>query len=660
MQNCIKHSLSSLQPRWLPDCPVKRAKILAISICIVLFLTSYSESGEEKTAPDSSPIEESFTAALGETTVKVEQFGYSLFSQSSAGFVSSTDIPASPGYLLGAGDEIVVHLSNMVEEEYRRRIDRDGNIFLPKIGKLTLGAKTFADAEKLVKEKIAGYYKNVRVSVSLGAIKSVRVFVVGEVEKPGSYQISSLSSPLQLLYLAGGVTKTGSLRNIRVMRRNKQIASLDLYPFLLSGESGQDIRLASGDTVFVPPIGKVAAITGNVKRPAIYELKGEISLEDLINMAGGLMPYAYLSRLQIIRVEDFKKRILFDMELGSADERQLEETPVKGDDLVRILSIDREIRNFVSLEGLVKHPGEYELKPAMKLSDLLNPEELLPEASLEQGEVVRTGKNGKTEIIEFSPEELFKGSQNEDVLLQQRDRVVVRSAWKETWKVLVTGEIVMPGQYVISSGEKLSSVLRRAGGYTSRAFLRGTVFTRKTVQEKELQNLNEFVRNTRALLTKQEQGADPDEKSLIDEGKTLLDELSKKTPPGRIVLHLADPEKLKNSDSDLVLEDGDMVYIPKHPEVVSVLGEVNNPGTTIYQKGKSLKYYVDKVGGFTRNADKKYTYIIKPDGTATGRSSFISEGDAIIVPQRVRTRTGKIVKDVIDMLLAAGLIAAAL
>ncbi len=355
------------------------------------------------------------------------------------------------------------------------------------------------------------------------------------------------------------------------------------------------------------------------------------------------MPSASLARIQIERTENFQKKVLLDVEPKN-------NLFLKDNDLIRVFSVEKRIYNSVSLEGMVKHSGDYQLKLSMRLNDVLTPEALLPEASLSQAEIVRLKDDGSIEIIEFSPKKLFKGDEQENIALKRWDRIIIRSTWERVSRVQVKGEIKFPGRYIVSCGERCSSLIQRAGGYTARAFLPGAVFTRESVKREEKVNLKEFIQRQATILEKEKSGATDEEKRLIAEGEILLKELSDKIPLGRIVFCLEPLQEFKGSSDDIILEDGDALYIPKTPAAVSILGEVNRPGAICYQEGKNLNYYLKKAGGFTKNADRRYLYIIKPDGTATTKSLLIGRGDAIIVPQRIRTRTGKIIMDIVHML----------
>jgi len=615
----------------------KLIKVFAINFLFLVICYLNVGAKEEKTL---SPIENSF---LVESKEVLRQFGYNIF-EAAVGFVAPGNIPVPEDYLLGPGDEVVINLWGPFEKEYRETIDRDGNLFLSELGKIGLGRKTFSEVRKNLKERLNRCYKNTRIDIGLGKVRTIKIFVIGEVKRPGSYQVSGLSNLLNALYLAGGPTKNGSLRKIIVLRKGIRKTSFDLYPFLLSGDTESATRaMADGDTIFVPPIGSVVAICGEVKRPAIYELRERTSLKNLIDVAGGFLPSASLARIQIERIENFRRKILLDVE-------PKKNLFLKDNDLIRVFSVEKRIHNSVSLEGMVKHPGDYQLKPLMRLNDILTPEALLPEASLNQAEIVRFKSDGAVEILEFSPKKLFKGDEQENIALKRWDRIIIRSTWEQVSRVRVKGEVKFPGQYIIRRGERCSSLIRRAGGYSPEAFLPGAVFTRESVKKKEEVNLRKFIQRQATLLEKEKKGATDEEEQLIAEGEVLLKELSDKVPVGRIVFRLEPLPEFKGSSDDIILEDGDVLYIPKTPAAVSILGEVNNPGAICYQEGKNLNYYLKKAGGFTKNADGKYLYVIKPDGTATTKPLLIGRGDAIIVPQRIRSRTGKIIKDIVHML----------
>ena len=610
-----------------------REVILLLTFLFSLSIFLYSQ--------ELSRIEKSFSSFTYPS--KLKQFGYEVFSYRSQGFSLSQKAPVGGDYILGTDDELIIDIWGEFEKEERVKIDRDGNIFLHRIGKLFLAGKRFSEAEKILKKKLLHYYKNINIDVSLGKMRRIRVFVVGEVKKPGSYEVSPISNILDILYLSGGPTKDGTLRNIKVIQSSGKKLSFDLYPFLLTGKI-QNIYISDGDVIFVPLIGKVAGIWGEVKKPGIYEIKSKTSLENLIEMAGGFLPSASISKIQVERIEKFKKRKLVDL---LPFDKGLSHFLLKNYDLVKIFHIGKKIYNYISLEGKVKNPGEYEFREGMKLSNILKEDSLLPEASLEQAEIIRMKSNGEMEKIIFSPKDIFQGKK--DFKLSRWDRIIIHSAWKLTGKVKIEGEVKFPGEYTLLPGEKLSSLIERAGGYTKEAFLKGALFTRKSIKKEEKENLKILFSQYKSLIQNEEKNLDRGNMFLLEKAKALLEELPKREPSGRMTICLEPLNKLKNSTYDIMLENGDYLYIPKIPSTVHVMGEVKNPSFFLFKKGKQWHYYLKEAGGYTHYADRGNVYLIKPDGSATTILRSIEPGDTIVVPVAAREKIGQILRDLFKL-----------
>jgi len=244
----------------------------------------------------------------------LRQFGYKTFLTSPTTFTPVENLPVRADYILGPGDEIIINIWGMIEDRYELMINREGSVVIPTIGKVYLQGLTLEQAEKLIKEKFARYYKGFHLSISMGRLKTIKVFVIGEVNKPGGYELPSLATLFTALYAAGGPSKMGSLRNIKLIRDDKVIAVADFYNFLIYGNKKEDKRLFSGDTIFVPPIGDTVAISGNiVKRPGIYEIKKSVSLEELINLAGGTLPFGvnYEVIIESLKKSEKSKKYIF-------------------------------------------------------------------------------------------------------------------------------------------------------------------------------------------------------------------------------------------------------------------------------------------------------------------------------------------------------------
>jgi protein involved in polysaccharide export with SLBB domain len=492
----------------------------------------------------------------------------------------------------------------------------------------------------------------------MGRLRTIRVYVVGEVRQPGSFTLSSLSTVTNALFSGGGPLKLGSLRNIEIKRNHHTVGTLDLYDFLLRGDKTRDFRLESGDTIFIPPIGSIAAIAGEVKRPAIYELKGPTRVNDLIEMAGGLTPQSYLKRVQVIRAKPNAEREVVDLDLTTlqANGDSPVDIELRNGDLVKIYPTDPRIYNTISLAGVVKYPGEYEIKPSMHLSQLLPRGSVLPEAYLNGVEVIRFKEDLTTEVISADLKKAWAGDQAQDIALRPRDQFTVRSEFQGHKSITIAGEVRLPGTYTVRSGERLSSVIKRAGGFTEKGFLKGAVFIRRSVQEVERKRMEEFMRLQEDRLLAERYSFMAGLQSISTQtaggGLTMADynyaqkreqlkEVASRVTIGRIVLRLDEPEKLTGTPNDILLEDGDTLTIPQKPAVVLVMGNVRHPTAIIHKDEEDIQYYLNRAGGFAEAADQSGMYLLKVDGSAlTGflRLRDVEPGDAIVVPPRSQDR----------------------
>src|SRR2546426_9439209 len=256
-----------------------------------------------------SPYGAQGQAMLGPFGTPLRQYGYSMFAANVSTFAPVDDIPVGPDYVMGPGDDVTINVWGAVDSTLVRTVDRNGRIVLPKVGDLRIWGLTFAQADRLIRDELARYFRGFQTSVTMGRLRTVNVYVVGEVCQPGVYTLSSLSTVTNGLFSAGGPTKLGSLREVRLIRGGYQVARLDLYDFLQRGDRTRDYRLESGDTIFVPPIGDVVAVAGEVKRPAIYEVRSDTRLADVVTMAGGGTPTRHLKPVQVVRALPSSERV---------------------------------------------------------------------------------------------------------------------------------------------------------------------------------------------------------------------------------------------------------------------------------------------------------------------------------------------------------------
>ncbi len=598
----------------------------------------------------------------------LSQFGYDIFRRSVSTFAPRENIPVTPDYIIGPDDSFTITLWGISEGVFRVSVDREGMITLPKAGVISVAGVRFGNLERHIANTLRPFYQEINVSVAMGKMRSIRVYVLGEVRKPGSYTLSALSTTFNALYSCGGPSKKGSLRKIKLIRGRRQIARVDLYDFLLYGKKEGDRQLQDGDIIFVPLIGEVVGVAGNVARPAIYEINGKGNLKDVIGLAGGFLPTSYLNRVQLQRVNAHQRNVVEDLNIAKTD-RSLADIVIKNMDLVQVFSIYLEVENLVYLEGAVKYSGTYEFKEGMKVSDLISSRDaLLFKAYLDRAEVVRIKENGEgkvTEVISFNLKKALAGDGSENLLLKRLDKVVVHAERESKMEVTISGELNIPGKYAINEGESLSSLIKRAGGFTDKAFLFGTVFIRESAKSIQQTSFDKMLQEMekRIVLETSMRASSPEEAMILNErymrSKQLLEKLRKTQAKGRVIVRINNPENLADTADDIVLEDGDSIDVPQQPSVVSVLGEVYDSSSILYEEGKQASYYIEKVGGLNKQADRGSVYVLRGDGSVLSSDRYnvfnteMLRGDTIIVPQKfeIAYNWGKGFMDTLDVII---------
>ena len=586
-------------------------------------------------------------AAL-ENLTNVRLFGYSAFSETVGSFVPDLESPVPSDYIIGPGDSFNVTLWGISEGIFKVTVNQEGQITLPKVGVVSVAGLRYGDLKAYIEEQLGRYYEQINVNVTIAEIKTIRVYIVGDVVRPGSYTISSLSTLFSALFQAGGPSRDGTMRKINLIRDGKTIASVDLYKFLLYGDKTQDRELFSGDTIFVPPRGDVVAITGNVKRPAIYEIKGTADLSDLLTLSGGFTPFSYLNRIQIERIVAHQRKIVLDKNVSSYKERS--NIMLQDMDLVKVYPIYADVQNVVYLEGNFKYTGPYEWFPGMKIKDVVSSSNILkPYSYLPKGELSRINKDTlKTEIYEIDLEKLFAFDELENMTLLPGDRISVFSELKPQSRVILSGQIKLPGTYTIMNGERLSSVIKRAGGFTDDAFLFGAVLTRGSARSSQDMGSGRFIAMLEKKILEQEAKLATEaflseerisqRQEALQKNRQIFNRLqSSILVKGRVIITLQPLAEFEGSIDDLTLEDGDRLVVPPAPNIVSILGEVYSPNSVLYRDGEKLFYYINRVGGLTDMAYKDGIYLVRADGSvisgSRGWSSILYPGDIVFVPQ---------------------------
>lgn len=500
----------------------------------------------------------------GEPLFQVRRFGADLVSGAGPESTEESTTLVPEDYVLGAGDEILLNLWGGVEANLRLRVDRTGVVAIPRVGSIAVTGVRFADLKGVISQRVATQFRNFDLSVALGEVKSMRVYVTGFVQKPGAYSVSNLSTMLQAMMLAGGPTPVGSFRNIQLRRGNLLVSTLDLYDFLLKGDRSADRMLRSGDVIHVGAVGAQVGVVGSVNNPAVFELRATETVADALRMAGGMSAVANRGQAALYSFDDKSGQALKDLSLKT--------------------DLGVELRH---------------------------------------GDVLRV----------FSSADISRPNQG------------------LSKKVRVEGEVLRPGDYVLAAGSSLRDALRAAGGLTSGAFLFGTEFNRESVrvaqQESYDRSLLELETEFKKAATGPKSDDTVEDTAMRGVGQTkLIERLRAVKPSGRVVLQFAG----NGTDlPDMLVEDGDRLYVPAKPSTVSVYGSVFNAGSFLFAPGRELDEYLRQSGGPTKSADKGSVFVIRANGevvSSRARKSgwFIDgqigglqalAGDTIFVPEEI-------------------------
>src|SRR5438552_7954926 len=569
------------------------------------------------------PVDTGLVRAVA--TGKSGVFGVDVFQRTTTQFLPLLAGPVPPDYKLGPGDELVLILTGDVELAYTLQVTREGFVLIPQVGQLYVSNLTLQQLRDVLYARLGKVYSGVRranattrFDISVSNVHANQVYVVGEVAQPGAYQISSLGTVLTALYAAGGLTERANMRAVEVRRLSKTIATLDLYDYLLRGDTRNDIRLETGDVVFVAVHGTRVKVTGAVRRPATYELKPGETLANLIVSAGGFKPDASLRRVVIERIlpvaergAEATARARVEVPLGSLARHAggSSALPVSvpsfgledGDVVVVDALPDEPEAYFVAITGMIQDPGRYPWRPGMTLRDLVRLARgprvgaLLREVEIarlpadrSQGQLATTVREPLDSTYLFDRDSLGRyigppglpapASGAPEVQLQPFDNVLIlrQPEFELQRTVSIQGEVLYPGTYALKSkGERLSDLIQRAGGLTPRAYADGIRFYRDV------------------------------------------------SAAGRINIDLPKALKDPTSRDNVILQPGDSVLIPEYIPSVRVAGAVNAPGNVLYKKGAGLGYYIDAAGGFAYTADKGRTSVRLAGGEVETRHKWL-------------------------------------
>ena len=497
-------------------------------------------------------------------------FGFSLFTNQDLTFEPSINIPTPKNYILGPTDDLIIDIWGASQATYRQKITPEGSILIPNLGPIYLSGMTIEEATGKITKELSAIFAGLRsgnsfIKVSLGSVRSIKVNLVGEISMPGTYTLSSLATVFNALYVANGPSENGSLRDVKVIRNNKPVAELDLYDFLLKGEQKDDIRLEDGDVVFIAPYQRRVDISGQIKRPGLFDMKSTESLKDLIYFAGGFTSKAYTQRIKIIRKTGKELKFL---DIPTADQDTFR---LSNGDEVKIDPILSTFENRVAIKGAVYRPGYFALDSTNTLKKLIrHAGGLKEEAFTNRILLFRLKDNFIPEVIPVDLSLLLPG--NKDIFLQKDDSVFIPffTDISEKDSVQIEGEVRKPGKFKYRSNMMAEDLIIQAGG-----FLESASFARMEIARR--------ITNNMALTT----GSQVVEIFQFPISKEL---------------------KLADSVSKFLLKPFDMVFIRRSPGygiqcLVSVEGEVLFPGKySISRKKERISDLIQRAGNVTPEA----------------------------------------------------------
>lgn len=644
-------------------------------------------------APEAPSEFQRFVAASTGQTLQV--FGSNLFTSLPASFGPLRQGPAPGELIIGTDDELRVRIWGQVNFSANLRVSREGEIYFPKVGAIHVAGLTFSAVPAHLRSVIERVYHNFDMSVDLGEIHSIQIYVTGLAHRPGEYTVSALSTLVDTVFASGGPSVSGSMRHLLLKRSGKVIADFDLYALLIDGDKTGDLQLQPGDVLQIPPAGPEVALIGSVHEPGIYELRGKESIQDLIDAAGGKSTIASGAHVSLERIEVHARRRAFEV---AADKAGLA-TLLDDGDIVRIDPISSLYREAVTLRGAVANPGHFRWHEGMRLSELMPDRDSLvkrdywwhrTQLGLPVPELAPPGGGSglaekpailespadqtnwnyavierlapstmTTSLIPFNLGKLvLEHDTSQDLTLMPGDVISIFAQSdieipvnEQTRYVRLEGEFVHPGIYSISPGDTLRSVVERAGGMTPQAYLYGSTFTRKSTQALEQSRMNEFVHQLEVQLVRSSMASvgvlnSSSGEQAISINRELIERFRGIQATGRIALDIHRSSAGGYELPDMQLEDGDRLVVPFTPETVQVLGAVFNPHAFLFHDNARLDEYLHLAGGPVREADRKRIYILRADGTVTSHDSDagafargfkslrLHPGDSIVVPEK--------------------------
>jgi len=621
-------------------------------------------------------------------------YGASLFDNVPSTFAPVDRIPVSANYVTGPGDELLIRAWGQIDLDIHARVDRNGSIFVPKVGNLNVAGLKFDQLRGFLTAQIGRIYQNFDLNVTMGDLRSIDIFVVGQASQPGRYTVSSLSTLTNAVFASSGPSSTGSMRRIQLKRGAKVVTEFDLYDLLIKGDKSRDVPLLPEDVVYFLPVGPQVALGGQINTPAIYELKDETNMAELFAMAGGLSNTAFGGKVFVEEIQNRSSRRVEEVALDAAGLAR----PMKDGDVLNVTPLSPKFENAVTLRGNVATPGRYPWHEGMRVGDLIPSRDFLvtrdyykqqnqvtlesqvpgAKPSAAQNDVRRNSPDINwdyavvqrmdpldlsTRLIPFNlGKAVLERDAANNVALQPGDIVTVFSQSdlrvpevKQTKFIRLDGEFGAAGVYRVKEGQRLRELVREAGGLTPSAYIYGAQFSRESVRVEQQKRLNQLIaedergldRRAAQLATSSTTTSElASAKASIEAERESLDLLRRIQPDGRIVLNMHPDDSSVDAIPDLALEDGDEFYVPSIPATVTVIGEVYNQGSFLRIPGTTVNSYLRNAGGPTRDADKGRIFVVRANGGVVNKdasSTFWSggfdgmvlmPGDAVIVPEQ--------------------------
>ena len=725
-------------------------------------------------------------------------FGQSLFDQAPSTFAPMDYLQVHNDYIIGPGDGLQIRIWGQLEADLRVTVDRSGQVYIPRVGEIPVAGIHYGQLEQHLKDEISKNFRNFNLMVNVGRLRSIQVLVVGNARYPGRYTISSLSTLVNAIFASGGPTPQGSLRHIQVRRDGTTVTDFDFYELLIKGDKSKDVSLQSGDVLYIPPVGPLAAISGSVNTPAIYELKDASTLSDLIEIAGGFSSLAAIGKITIERVAEHQARQTLEFSYGDSSRT----FPLQDGDVVRVLSIVPSFQDTVTLRGNVANPGRYPWKSGMRIRDLIaspealltrrywldraaignghsteypvgpavrclpaaqtstqpsapanastpsqqsanataesqptapagttaiNPQsvstvdssgvvyvpcdangqplsveaspnstgrvplanELRSESTQQTSTTQRTAKNVTADLRHYAPEinwdyaiiqrvnptdlsskllwfsprrAVLEHDESSNLELQAGDIVTIFSQRdislpedERARYVVIEGEVARPGVYKLEKDETLHSVLQRAGGITTNAYVYGSQLLRESARIEQQNSLDQLV-NTMEVQVRQSalsiaasvSGGDAQGLAQLQEG--IVSQLRSVRATGRVALPVKPSDKNLTDFPNMLLEDNDRLVIPHTPSTVSVVGNVYNPGSFIYDAHTNSGAYLVMAGKGKPQSDLGHAFVLRANGVVVAANNVnglftgtkfdhlrLYPGDEIVVPYKLPT-----------------------